>query len=267
MDLTKDNSRYEKLNIEIFSNMIGEKYDISPSIFKNYILVNISIAMTRNTELKKNINKIYLLDKIKYYNAAINSTSIDHVIITQGTLEQEIDARKILGILLIAESDYNLRSNIITLLRKSYPMIFNAVKNKDKNSLTKRYLKMDNLTRKTEGRLDSSIYFYFSIYRFQERVDQGFIISIIKDMNFFEFNHPITRVIDKEVEIHKSELQKIKSDLKREYGNLNSYTDVLNSKFQDIRDMGVILENLFIINKFDINYLFFNSSFLNLYKF
>ena len=123
---------------------------------------------------------------------------------------------------------------------------------------------MDNLTRKTEGRLDSSIYFYFSIYRFQESVDQGFIISIIKDMNFFEFSHPITRVIDKEVEIHKSELQKIKSDLKREYGNLNSYTDVLNSKFEYIQDMGVILENLFIINKFDINYLFFNSSFLNL---
>ena len=193
MELIKENSYSMNLNIESFSKMIGEKWDISSSIFKNYILANISIAMTRNTELKKNINKLYLLDKMRYYNAAINSSCINHVIMTQGTLEQEIEGRKALGILLIAEKDHNLRNNIITLLRKSYPLIFNAVKKHDKNELTKRYLQMDKITRKTEARLDASIYFYFSIYRSEEAVDQGFIISIIEDMNFFEFCDPITR--------------------------------------------------------------------------
>jgi len=264
MELIKENSYSMNLNIESFSKMIGEQWDISSSIFKNYILANISIAMTRNTELKKNINKLYLLDKIRYYNASINSSCINHVIMTQGTLEQEIDGRKALGILLIAEKDHNLRNNIITLLRKSYPQIFNAVKKHNKNELTKRYLQMDKITRKTEARLDASIYFYFSIYRSEEAVDQGFIISIIEDMNFFEFCNPITREIDKEVELHKSDLQKIKSLLKREYGKLNSYTDVLNSESEVIEDFGIILENMFIINKFDINYLFNNSSFLNI---
>ena len=122
MELIKENSDSTNLNIESFSKMIGENMEyIFRSIFKNYILANISIAMIRNTELKKNIDKLYLLDKIKYYNAAINSSCINHIIMTQGTLEQEIEGRKALGILLIAEKDYNLRNNIITLLRKAYP--------------------------------------------------------------------------------------------------------------------------------------------------
>ncbi|MCE5221376.1 MAG: hypothetical protein LLF98_08980 [Clostridium sp.] len=264
MELIKDNSFLMNLNIENFSKMIGENWHIDSSIFKNYILANISIAMIRNVELKKNIDKLYLLDQIKYYDAAINSSCINHVIMTEGTLDQEIESRKALGILLIAEKDHNLRNSIITLLRKTYPMVFNAVKKHDKSQLTKRYLQMDKITRKVEARLDSSIYFYFSIYRSEEAVDQGFIISIIDDMNFFEFCDPITRVIDKEVELHKSELKKIKSLLKREYGKLNNYKDVLNSEVGVIEEFGSILENMFIINKFDINHLFNNSNFLNI---
>lgn len=262
MELIKDDSL--NLNIESFSKMIGENWNIPQSVFKNYILANISIAMIRNTELKKNIDKLYLLDKLTYYDAAIHSSCINHVIMTQGTLEQEIEGRKALGILLIAERDHNLRNTIITLLRKSYPMVFNAVKKHDKNSLTKRYIQMDKITRKIEARLDASVYFYFSIYRSKEAVDQYFIISIIEDMNFFEFCHPITRIIDNEVEIHKYELQNIKSLLRREYGKLNSYRDVLDSEFEDIEEFGIILENMFIINKFDVNYLFNDSNFLNI---
>lgn len=264
MKLTEENSYSINFNIESFSKMIGEQWNISSSIFKNYILANISVSMTRNTDLKKSINKLYLLDKMKYYNAAINSSCINHIILTQGTLDQEIQGRKALGILLIAEKDYNLRNNIITLLRKAYPIVFNAVKKNNKSELTKRYLKMNKITRNIESGLEASVYFYFSIYRSEQSVDQGFIISIIEDMKFFEFCDPITREIDKEVELHKLELQKIKSLLKREYGKLNSYEDVLNSEFQHIEDFGVILQNMFIINKFDINYLFHNSNFFNI---
>lgn len=264
MELVGKNSYPETLNIASFSKMIGEQLNIPSSTFKNYILANLSMALTRNNDIKKNISKLYTLDKMKYYNAAVNSSCINHIIITQGTLEQEIEIRKALGVLLIAEEDYNLRNNIITLLRKSHPIIFNAVKKHDKNVLAKRYLKMDENTQIAESRLDASIYFYFSLYRSGESVDQSFIVSIIEDMNFFEFCNPITRIIDKEIEIHKSELQQIKALLKREYGRLNSYSDILNSELKDIHDYGSILKDLFIINKLDINYLFTNSNFLNI---
>ncbi len=148
---------------------------------------------------------------------------------TQGTLEQEIEGRKALGILLIAEKDYNLRNTVIKLLRKYYPIVFNAVKKHDKRELIKRYLQMDEVTRKTEGRIDAAVYFYFGIYRSAEAVDQGFFKSIINDVKAFEFYDPMTRDIAKELEIHKSEIQEIKALIKREYGKINSYKDILNS--------------------------------------
>ncbi|MDR3595252.1 hypothetical protein [Clostridium sp.] len=264
MESIKNNFYSTNLNLNDFSKMIGEEWTISSSVFKNYILTNISVAMTRNGELRKNINKLYNLDRIKYYNAAINSSSANHIIMTQGTLEQEIEARKALGILLVAENDHNLRNTVINLLRKSYPVIFNAVKKHDKRDLAKRYIKMDDINQKIESRLDASIYFYFCVYRSNEIVDQGFVISIIEDMKYFEFCDPMTRIIDKEIELHKYELQEIKSLLKREYGKLNNYKDILNHCSHSILEYGEILENLFIINKFDINHLFSNSDFLNI---
>lgn len=264
MESIKNNLPNANLNIDAFSKLIEVKWNIPSYLFKNYILANISIAITRNIELKKNINKIYLLNRIKYNNAAINSSCINHVIMTQGTLEQEIEGRKALGILLIAEEDHNLRNTIINLLRKSYPTIFNSVKKHDKKELAKRYLKMDSITREIEARLDAAIYFYFSLYRSKEFVDQGFIISIIEDVKNFEFCNPITSVIDKEFELHKTELQEIKALLKREYGSLNSYKDILSSDYDSILEFGEILENIFIINKFDINHLFSASDFLNI---
>ena len=89
MEVSTENSYSTNLNIENFSKMIGDKWGISQSIFKNYILANISIAMIRNPELKKNIDKIYLLDKITYYNAE----KIHHVSITLLSLKVHLNKR------------------------------------------------------------------------------------------------------------------------------------------------------------------------------
>jgi len=264
MESIRKTAYSDNLNIESFSKMLGEEWNISSSIFKDYILSNLSISIAKNKELIKNINKIYQLDMIKYNNAAINSTCIKHVIMTQGTLEQEIHGRKALGILLIAETDYVLRDTIINLLRKFYPVLFNAAKKHDKRDLAKRYLKMDEITRKIEARLDASMYFYFCLYRSKEIVDQGFVLSIIEDMKYFEFYDPITRIIDKEIELHKKEIQEIKSLLKKEFGKINNYKDILRNNQETINEFGEILENIFIINKYDINHLFSNSDFLNI---
>ncbi|MCB2293355.1 hypothetical protein LGK95_07455 [Clostridium algoriphilum] len=264
MELVKEDLDQINLTIESFSRMIGETWNVSPNILENYILANVSIAMIRNSEIKKDINRLYLLDEIKYYEAIKMSSCTNHVIMTQGTLQQEIEGRKALGILLIAEKDYNLRSTVIKLLRKSYSVVFNAVKKHDKKELTKRYLQMDEITRKTEARIEAAVYFYFGIYRSVEEVDQGFFKSIIDDIKIFEFYDPMTRDITKELEVHKLEIQEIKATLKREYGKINSFKDILNSDIHHIEELGGILENMFIINKFDINHLFSDSNFLNI---
>jgi len=264
MELIEEILRSSCENIDSFSKAIGYSWNISQDTLKNYILANISILMVRTPLLKNKFNKLYSSDKLKYYNAAMSSNCINHIIITQGSLEQEIEARKALGVLLIAEQDYNLRNDVINLLRKSYPIVFNAVKKHDKRNLAKGYLKMDEVTRLTDGRLSGALYFYFGIYRCNESIDQGFLKSILDDMIFFEFRAPMTRVIDKELDLHKSELHEIKSLLKREYGNINSYKDILNNKIKEVSQFGEITENLFIINKLDINSLFYNLNFFNI---
>jgi len=264
VELVKEGLEQINLNIENFSRMIGETWNVPPNVLENYILANVSIAMIRNSEMKKDINKLYSLNTIEYYNAVKTSSCSKHVIMRQGTLEQEIEGRKALGILLTSEKDYNLRGTVIKLLRKYYLVVFNAVKKHDKKELTKRYLQMDEVTRKTEARLDAAVYFYFGIYRSVDVVDQGFIKSIIEDIKNFEFCDPITRDIPKELEVHKSELQEIKAILRREYGTINCFKDILNSQIQPIEELGEILENMFIINKFDVNHLFVDSNFLNI---
>jgi len=264
VELVKENLDQINLNIESFSKMIGETWNVPANVLENYILANVSIAMIRNSEMKKAINKLYLLDEIKYYDAIKMSSCTKHVIMTQSTLEQEIEGRKALGILLIAEKDYKLRNTVIKLLRKYYSVVFNAVKKHDKKELTKRYLQMDEVTRKTEARLEAAVYFYFGMYRSVEEVDQGFFESIINDIKMFEFYDPMTRDITKELEVHKSEIQEIKALLKRKYGKIDNFKDILNSDIQPIEELGGILENMFIINKLDVNHLFSDSNFLNI---
>lgn len=254
------------INIENFSKAISEKWNIKWDIIRNYIFANISLSLASNNEMKKDINKLYMEDKLKYYNASINSTGIDHIIMMQGTLEQEIYARRVLGILLIAEIDHNLRSKVLKILRKYNPIIYSAVKKHDKEKLKNRYMKMDIISRNIEVRFDAAIYFYFAVYRSSELVDQGFIISILNDIEDFEFGSLMTQNIEDELEKYKSEIQEIKALIKREYGKISNYKDIINNDNEYIKKLGYLLENLFIINKLNINHIFRDSEFLNVDK-
>ena len=266
MENIKEKSDLFNMNINNFSKILSKNLNIEADSFSAYIFANISVGLVRTEEMKRDINRLYEKDKFKYYNEAINSKCVNHVIITQGTLEQEINARKVLGILLIGEKDYNVRNAVIKLLRKYYPIVYKSIRNFNKKELKLKYLKMDSLTREIEARLDAAVYFYFSIYRSAEAVDQGFIISIINDIKNFELNNPINANIDKEIQIHKKDIQEIKDIIKREYGKLSSYKDIINIEEEYVEDISIMLENLFIINKLDINYLFQNYDFINIDK-
>lgn len=264
MEYTKENLDKMYMNIENFSKVIGEKYNISPDTLRNYLFSNISIALVINTEMIKDINNLYALDKLKYYNAAKNSTCIDYVIMKQSTLEQEVYARKVLGILLIAEIDANLRNSVIKLLRKYYPIVYNSVKKRDKKDLVKKYSQMDKITKIIFSRLYGAIYFYFGMYRSPELVDQGFFISIIEDLNDFEFGSFITTNVDEELKVHKDKIQEIKTLIKKKYGKIYSYKDLLDNELKDVEEFRDIFKNLFFANKLDANYIFYNSNFLNI---
>lgn len=256
----------ERMTIESFSKVISEKWNIASDIIRNYIFSNISISLTRNEEMKREVDKIYNNDKLRYYNAVINSNCKDHIIIMQGTLEQEIYAKRILGILLEAEFDNGLRNKVIKLLKRYYPIVYNSVKKHDKAKLKNKYMKMDITTRNVEAKFDASIYLYFTVYSSPEKVDQGFIISILNDIEDFEFRNLINRNIENEFKEYKNKIQEIKALMKRGYGQVTNYKDILKHSNSDIRDLGEYLEDLLLSNKLNVDHIFQKSEFINIDK-
>jgi hypothetical protein len=256
----------DKMSIDSFSKIITQKWNTDGDIIRNYIFANISISLARSNEMKKDIDKIYMSDKLRYYNAATSSSFINHIIVTQGTIEQEIYARKVLGILIEAETNNIIRSKIIKILRKHYSIIYNAVKKRNKEELKNKYMKMDIITRNVEARFDAAIYLYFATYISSEVVDQGFIISILNDIEYFEFGNLINQNVQDELENYKSEIQEIKALIKREYGKVFNYKEILRHNNEYIRNLGEFLEDMFITNKLDINNIFQDSEFINIDK-
>jgi len=261
-----EESRIDRMNVTSFSEAICEKWSIDSDIITNYIFANISLCIAKNNDMKKEIDKIYRYDELKYYNAIINSKCMEHVIIKQGTLEHELYARKVLGILLEAENDNSLRSKLIKLLRKYYPIIYTTVKKRDKENLKNKYMKMDIVTRNLEAKFDAAIYLYFAVYISAEAVDHGFVMSILNDIEDFEFGNLMNQNIENELEKYKTEIQEIKALIKREYGKIFSYKDIIRHNNEKISNLGYFLEDLISTNKININHIFAGYEFVNVDK-
>lgn len=255
-----------KMNIAHFSEIISEKWDMDSNIITNYIFSNISLGIAKNKDMKKEIDKIYNCNKLKYYNAVIDSSCADYIVIKQGTLEQELYSKKVLGILLTAESDNSLRSKIIKLFRKYYPLIYDAVRKHNKEKLKNKYMKMDIVLRNLEAKFDAAIYLYLAVHTSSKEVDHGFIVSILSDIEEFEFNSLINQNVEAELERYKPKIQEIKALVKREYGKIISYKDIISHKNEDVRSFGAFLEDLFATNQINIHHIFQEYDFLNMDK-
>lgn len=265
MEFIQDNYN-DKMTMKSFSKIISEKWNVPDDIIRNYIFSNISLSLTRNNEMKRDVDKIYNRNKVRYYDAVENSTCKDYIIMMQGTLEQEIYSRRALGILLEAEFDSVIRSKIIKLLRKYYPIVYDSVKKHDKEKLKNKYIKMDMVTRNLEAKFDAAIYLYFTVYFSSEEVDQGFIISILNDIEDFEFRNLMNQNIENELKEYKDEIQEVKALIKKNYGKVSNYKDILKHNNKYIRNLGEYLEDLLTSNKFNINHIFCNSEFINIDK-
>nr|WP_207715155.1 hypothetical protein [Clostridium beijerinckii] len=264
VDIEVRNNR--KINVSSFSKIIAEHLNIDSNIIRNYIFANISISLTRSKEMKKDIDKIYYEDRLKYYNAAINDTCINYTTIKQANIEQEIYSRRIVGVLIEGETDSMLRSKIIKVLRKYYPIIYNAVKKHDKKTLKNRYMKMDLITRNIEAKFDAAVYLYFAIYISPEIVDQGFVISILNDIEEFESKNFINQNIDMEFDNYKNRIKEVRLLIKRKFGKIYNFKDILRNNNEDVRKLGEILEDLFIMNGINIESMFEDSQFICIEK-
>lgn len=256
----------EQYNIEVFSSILGKKWKLQQDVLKNYIFSNISMALARNTQTYEDIDSLYIQDKLAYYEAAVSSTCIEYIVMVQGNLQQEIYARKVLGMLILAEDYYDLRNKLIKLLRKYYSVIYRSVKKMNSNELKARYMKMSDAERIIEAKMDAAVYFYFAVYCSADAVDQGHIISIMDDVSNFQINGPLMTDINKELVRYKNRIEEIKAYIFQKFGSIGGYNQIINSPKDEIYDLGSIIKNIFLINKLNIDYFFNNLQHIDIEK-
>ena len=93
-------------------------------------IVFICESLTVKPSLMNNLTYLYEKDKFNYFKKASQSPLYDDGFLTDGTLEREVNIRRVLGIVLCAEEDENLQKKIMKILEKHHPEFYYAVKKK-----------------------------------------------------------------------------------------------------------------------------------------
>ena len=96
------------------------------SIVKVDLIPFLCEAFAANKSTHKTINRIYRANRVQYYQMAKSSPWYDHDILTCQSIENEIMAKRSLGI--VVEKDQDKVGQII---KKGWPLIYNYVKNAD----------------------------------------------------------------------------------------------------------------------------------------
>lgn len=255
-----------EMNFEAFATEIGSTLSIVPEDLVASVFSNICFGISRKAAMKYEIEKLYDQDGQRYYKEMTASPIKLSPLFSQGTLEQEVTARKALGIFLAAEKEAQLRDKLIRILRKHDAVVYEAVIKQDKRGLAKRYSDMDELTLKLEARIDSSIYLYFCIYRSQEQLDLGFLKAILLDIKSYQSKNPVAAQGNEELESYRDKVSDIKKYLKQKDLKVSNYKDVLISSTKELRRLGEFLQQLFLLNKLDVKLLFAQNEFNNLDK-
>ena len=93
------------------------------------ILPFIVESMGDNEIIYNDIDETYIKNRYVFYKAAKNHPLYNHQIVKEGSLIQEEYRKKILGILLIGQSDNNTTEEIEKLIKKGYRYTYVYVKN------------------------------------------------------------------------------------------------------------------------------------------
>lgn len=249
----------EKISIEEISKSLAEANGYPADMVKNNIMANVAVALTITNNIRKEINAIYDNDKRKYYEAAKNSTGYEHIIITMGNIEQEIYAKRALGIIICAEEDSQLRSKIIKIIRKYYPEVYQAIKNGNRRLLIEKYSRLTRLKGETAykySRIDGGLTIYLALYLERETENSDLILNAFNDINKFENANPITSNLDQEIEMHKEELKIIKSKIKKIFSSITNHEEILEHNDIDISNLAREIKNIFTLDKLDMEETF-----------
>lgn len=241
------------LNLSSFTSFLSKEFNVSDSVFFEHILCMVSMALVHSSTAIEDIHKQFHSDSNRFYDAASQSSCRNNILIRQNLLETEVNLEEALGLLLVAEYDYIIRKEIIHILKNTYPSIFKTVKKHNFKYLLADYKDLQSFIISNSAKYDRAVFLYLSLYCSPDWVDQNLIYAITQTIYEFECYHPIHADFDQELEGDHKAINNLQNVFKEKYGELIPYRRLNVASFEMFRCISDIIENLFYLNKMDIN--------------
>lgn len=232
---------------------LSENYDIKLNDAEEYFMAIISVGLSLHKEMRKDIASIYNQNKLTFFENAKKFSGYNHVLLSNGDLEQEIYAKKTLGILLSAEQSELIKVKVLRLIKKYYKDVYIYAQNNNYDGFTKKLSAIEG-TNKNLKLIETLIVLYF--YTMKQINENSVNLQVLENAfnaaSLFMNLNPINTDIQSELK-RETRLAKVKQIIWDELGVIKNSSDVLYSKNKELKIIVSCLRNLLLIHKLDID--------------
>ena len=237
--------------MEFFS----ENYDIDLNDAEEYFMSIISVGLSLNKEMRKDIASIYNQNKLMFFENANNFSGYNHVLLSNGDLEQEIYAKKTLGILLSAEQSELIKVKVLRLIKKYYKDVYIYAQNNNYDGFRKRLPAIEDTNKNLKLTETLIVLYFYTMKQMNENlVNLQVVENAFNVASLFININPINTDIECELK-RENRLAKVKQIVKNELGVIKNSSDILYSKNKELKNIVSCLRNLLLIHKLDLDYI------------
>lgn len=233
--------------------IIAINNNVEPDDAEEYFMAIVSVALSLKSEMRKEINSIYNQNKFMFIKKARNYSGYNHILLSNGDLEQEVFAKKALGILLSVEESELIKGKVLRLIKKHYKDVYVCVLNNNYDRFRKKLLKIEDSDKSLKLTEMLIVLYFYTMKQMNvdlvniEAAENAFISASL----FYNIN-PFTADIQSELR-RENRLAEVKHIIENELGLIRNSSDILYTKNNELKPIISYLRNLLITDKVDID--------------
>jgi len=222
------------IRLKQITEFLSEEYDINLNDAEEYFMAIVSVG---NNEMRKDITSIYNQNKLMFFENAKNFSGYNHVLLSIGDLEQEIYAKKTLGILLNAEQSELIKVKVLRLIKKYYEDVYICAQNNNYDRFRKKLSALENSNKNLKLTETLIVLYFYTMKQINEDlVNLQVVENAFNAASLFININPINTDIQSELK-RENRLAKVEQIVKNELGSIKSPSDVLYSKNKELKNI------------------------------
>lgn len=233
----------------------AENYDINLNDAEEYFMAIVCVGLSLTKEMRKDITSIYDQNKLRFFESAKEFSGYNHVLLSSGDLEQEIYAKKTLGILLGAEQSELVKVKVLRLIKKHYRDIYIYAQNNNYHGFRKKLSAVEDTSRNLKLTETLIVLYFYTMKQLNENlINLQVVENAFNAASLFININPINTDIQNELK-RENRLTQVKQIVSNELGTIKNSSDILYSNHKDLKTMVSCLRNLLLIDKLDLDFI------------